>query len=484
MHRVASLCLAFALTAAISLDSSAQTPTDAWKTHGPLQVSDNHRFLVHKDGTPFFYLADTAWELFHRLNREEAALYLNDRASKGFTVVQAVALAELDGLNEPNPYGFRPLLENDPARPDVKEGPDNDYWDHVDFIVNKAEQLGLIIAMLPTWGDKWNKKWGVGPEVFTADNAHAYGKWLGERYKDKPIIWMLGGDRPIENDTHRAINRAMAEGLHDGDGGTHLKTLHTSGGSGSAQYFHAEPWLDFNVRQNGHADEFNGRYEITRTDYDRTPPKPVIDAEPIYEDHPVNFKASEHGHSVAADVRRAVYWDLFTGACGHTYGHHSVWQMYDPSNRKPVNNPLMSWKDALQQPGAGQMQFARRLIESRPFLTRIPADDVIVESPIRSAMPGAGTRRFVATRDLERTYAMVYVPVGRPVRVHLGALKAQELKAWWFDPRTGEAKAIGTFAASGEQDFVSPNPGELLDWVLVIDDTAQAYGAPGTRRWR
>jgi len=142
MQRVVSLCLAFAFTAALSSNSSSQIPNSAWKAHGRLKVSDNHRFLVHTDGTPFFYLADTAWELFHRLNREEATHYLNDRASKGFTVVQAVALAELDGLNEPNPYGFRPLIENDPARPDVKEGPDNDYWDHVDFVVNTAGQLG------------------------------------------------------------------------------------------------------------------------------------------------------------------------------------------------------------------------------------------------------------------------------------------------------------------------------------------------------
>lgn len=56
------------------------------------------RYLVNERGAPFFYLGDTAWELFHRLTREEAEQYLQDRASKGFTVIQAVALAELDGL--------------------------------------------------------------------------------------------------------------------------------------------------------------------------------------------------------------------------------------------------------------------------------------------------------------------------------------------------------------------------------------------------
>jgi hypothetical protein len=70
-----------------------------------LSVSENGRFLQRADGTPFFYMGDTAWELFHRLNREEAEFYLRNRARKGFTVIQAVVLAEADGLDVANPYG-------------------------------------------------------------------------------------------------------------------------------------------------------------------------------------------------------------------------------------------------------------------------------------------------------------------------------------------------------------------------------------------
>src|SRR5687768_10999276 len=82
-----------------------------------LRVSPDKRYLVKKDGSPFFWLGDTAWELFHRLTREEAKEYLQNRVEKGFTVIQAVVLAEFDGLNVPNPYGHRPLIDNDPARP-------------------------------------------------------------------------------------------------------------------------------------------------------------------------------------------------------------------------------------------------------------------------------------------------------------------------------------------------------------------------------
>ena len=136
----------------------------------------------------------------------------------------------------------------------------------------------------------------------------------------------------------------MARGLRAGDGGAHLITLPSHRRAGLVdQWFHDDDWLDFNMRQNGHAPEFTGRYDQTRADYDRTPIKPVLDGEPIYEDHPVSFNAKKLGHSIASDVRRPLYWDLFDGAFGHTYGHHSVWQMWTP-DRQPVNNPLLPWQ--------------------------------------------------------------------------------------------------------------------------------------------
>jgi hypothetical protein len=455
-------------------------PTINAASAAPLRVSDNHRFLVTGDGQPFFWLGDTAWELFHRLNREEADHYLEDRAKKGFTVIQAVALSELDGLGELNPYGHLPLIDNDPTRPDVREGAGNDYWDHVDYIINKAESLGLFIGLLPTWGDKWSKgKWGVGPEIFTPENARTYGEWLGQRYKTKPIIWILGGDREIETDTHRAIQRGMAEGLRTGDGGRNLITFHPRGAHGSAEYFHNETWLDFNIRQNSHLTEYKD-YANTLADYRREPVKPVLDAEPMYEDHPVAFKQHELGHSIAADVRHPLYWNLFDGACGHTYGHHSVWQMWRP-DRTPINAPLMLWHEALQAPGAGQMQYGRWLMESRPFLTRIPDPSLIVEQEPATAWPGAGRYRFTATRDEIGSYAMVYAPVGRKFTVRLDRLSGPVIRAWWFNPRDGSATRLGEFPRSSEREFTPPDPGEYLDWVLVLDDAARNYPPPGTR---
>jgi hypothetical protein len=439
-----------------------------------LKVSNNKHFLVHADGRPFFYLGDTAWELFHRTTKQDAELYLKTRSTQGYTVIQAVAVSELQGDQVPNVYGFLPWKDSNPDQIMIKDGPDNDYWDYVDFIVRRANDFGLYVGFLPSWGEYWKDR------ILNEKNARRYGKFLGERYKNAGLIWILGGDRPANESRDVSILRELAAGIRDG-GARQLITFHPCGACGSAQWLHEEKWLDFNMRQNGHTDNYSGRYDKTLEDYERTPTKPILDAEPIYEDHPIDFNAKERGYSTAIDVRRAFYWDVFNGACGHIYGNHAVWQMYD-GKREPVNMPLMTWREAIVQPGARQMIFGRKLMESRPFLTRIPDPNLIVTDRVATNIPGEGRYRFVATRDEAGTYAMIYVPVGRKFYVQTSVLKAKKIKGWWYNPRTGVAKSIGIFDNKDKKLFKSPTPGEDLDWVLVLDDLAKDYPAPGRKR--
>lgn len=427
-----------------------------------LRISANRRYLVRADGAPFFYLGDTAWELFHRLNREEAARYLEDRAAKRFSVIQAVALAELDGLAEPNALGETPLLQHDPTRPNEA------YFAHIDAVVEHAAALGLYIGMLPTWGDKWNLKWGVGPTIFTPENAAIYGRFLGRRYRDQPIIWILGGDRPVETEAQRAIIVAMAEGLNEGDGGAHLKTFHPMGGHTSAEYFHDDSWLDFNMWQSGHSRN-RDNYGCIAADYGLTPVKPCMDAEPGYEDHPSSFNP-DNGYLDDYDVRKALYWGLFAGAHGHTYGCHPIWQFWRPG-RKPISWVRRPWYEALHLPGAAQVQHARALLLSRPYLSRIPDQQLIVSEN------GGGTLHIQASRDSDGSYALVYLPMSGSVDIDLERLSGDRLTAHWFDPRTGTARRVEDVTRSGVRTFRSPGGGP--DWVLTLDDAARRFPAPG-----
>lgn len=473
MKTTALLC-ALALISAHRADC-AEAPSGA-KVPPRLRVSEDGRYLITTEGRPFFYLADTAWELFHRLNREEAVHYLADRAAKGFTVIQCVALAELDGLRAPNAYGHRPLIEDDPARPDVQDGPANDYWDHVDFVVSAAAARGLFIGLLPTWGDKWQTtRGGAGPVIFNPENARTYGRWLGERYRAQPILWILGGDRNVETASERAIIDAMAHGLRDGDGGSHLITFHPRGPGASSDQLHKADWLDFNMVQSSHGarDHDNGLFIA----HDRalTPSKPSLDGEPRYEHLTVGFYlagASRHLSFDDYDCRQAAYWALLAGACGHTYGNGNIWQMWAPG-RTAVLDARIAWHEALNHPGAFQMGYARRLFESRPFTNLVPDESFIVDAPRQG---GSKVRGAVAK---DGAFAFVYSPRGEAFTLRLNAIKAPHIQTWWFDPRYGSATRLYTADGVTLQTFVPPSSGRGQDWLLVLDDARRNFPAPG-----
>ena len=434
-----------------------------------LRVSPNKRYLVKENGEPFFWLGDTAWELFHRLNREEADLYLKNRLDKRFTVIQAVVLAEMDGLHEPNAYGEIPLENDDPTKP--REA----YFQHVDYIVNKAAEMGLYIGLLPTWGDKvFKDRWGTGPEIFNVDNAKIYGKWIGNRYKNKKnIVWILGGDRNPRNESDIAIWRSMAAGILEGVGGADkaIMTFHPQPNNledgGSSKWFHNDAWLDFNMFQTGHCRE-NNIWDRIQVAYNRQPVKPVVDGETLYEDHPVCFNAKDLGTSNAYDIRKHAYIDMFAGAFGHTYGCHDIWQFYAP-NRTPVNGPHFSWYVAMDLPGASQMKYLRYLIESRPMLDRVPDQTIIT-----NAM-GANDR-IQSTRG--KDYLFVYSSQGKPITVNMGKISGNKVIAYWYNPKNGEAKDAGSFDNKGQQIFTPASSGYGTDWVLVIDDASKNYPAP------
>jgi hypothetical protein len=436
----------------------------AWDdSRGRLRVSDDKRRLVHEDGSFFLYLGDTAWELFHRLNREEADRYLRNRRAKGFTVIQAVAVAELDGLNTPNPYGELPFVDHDATRPNDR------YFEHVDWIVQRAAALGLGIGLLPTWGNHVTA-WDSDVSFFTDATAENYGRWLGARYGEvSGIIWILGGDRPAAGygrPDRRSLWDAMARGIALGVCGREdytqtLITYHPFGRHTSAEWFHDRPWLAFNMVQSGHyAKDDSLHHWLIDQGWHWPPIKPVINAEPCYEDMCVNFSPRQ-GWFDDFDVRQSAYWTVFAGSFGYTYGAHAVWQMLAPG-RQPTLQARGTWYEALDMPGAMQMTYLRTLLLSRDPLTRMPAQSLLIEDY------GPTPRHLRACRG--EGYAWVYSPYGATIRVHGGKLGCGKLTATWFNPRDGATQALGESAAGGPLAFDPPD-GEARgnDWVLMLD---------------
>jgi hypothetical protein len=470
-----------------------------WDRHGRLAVSSrNPHFLAFADGTPFFWTADTAWELFHRLDRAEADYYLRKRADQGFNLVQAVLLGELEGLTKPNAHGDLPLIGSNPARPALTPGnsPNDadqyDYWDHADFILNRAAELGLYVGVLPCWGEYVVARETKRPIFNTLQQAYGYGHFLGERYRSQPnVVWILGGDRlPDERPEGVELWRAMAEGIADGVNGiealdgqadysTTLMTHHCF--ASSSRWFHDDPWIDFHMWGSYHADfNLSRAYEEAQADWALPSPKPTLNGEPAYEGHRVNYGADENVFT-AYDVRQIAYWSVLAGACGHTYGAGPVWQM-QAGEPDSVSQDRVGWRTALDFPGAGQMKYLRRLMESRPILELRP------DMSLLARKPGAGANHERAARG--DSYAFVYLPTGYPVPVRMDCFEGRRVRAWWFDPRTGQAHDLSEFEGTGVQTFDPPGldenrawlqTGRACDWVLVLDAVGQHFGPPGVR---
>jgi Protein of unknown function (DUF4038)/Putative collagen-binding domain of a collagenase len=458
-----------------------------------LRISPNHRYLEYENGNPFFYLGDKAWALLHRLKREEAERYLANRAQKEFTVIQSVILSQAGNLKSPNAYGDLPLVDRDPTRP-VEA-----YFRQVDFVVNKAEEFGLFIGMLPTWGNYW----ASGNSIFTPSTARQYGRFLGRRYKERPIIWILGGDRTVTNSQEREILDSLAAGLKEGEGGDRLITFHPRGPGDSSFNLNDAPWLDFNMFQSSHGarDLDNGLY--VEHDYSLTPQKPTLDGENRYECLPVGFyfrgiRGIDRFDDV--DVRQAAYWSLLAGACGYTYGNNNVFQMFDPARvgtktqnrsggptarggRPLAEDPYLGakggglganipWYDALDSPGAFQMTHVRRLFESVPFTKLVPDQSMIVDGPT------TGGAKIRAAKSSDCSFAIVYSPFGESFTLNKNVIKGRRLREIWYDPRYGVSYQVHETDAWGFQRYTPVTNGRANDWVLLLEDVAAPYALP------
>jgi hypothetical protein len=420
-----------------------------------LKVSAIRRYFVDQDNKPFFYLGDTCWLLFQRLNRDEVEEYLKDRASKGFNIIQAYVIR---GLDQRHPdgngslLGELPFIDRDPTKPN--EG----FFKNVDFVVNRANELGLVMGLVTM------KSWHVNenPEkVFNEKNAYLFGKFLGERYKNNAVIWYPGGDSAPGKD--EAVWVAIAKGLKDGSGGTHLVSYHGDGQSSSSTWFHKANWLDFNSIQLGHGWAAK-TYRFIDKDYALKPAKPTVDMEPPYENHPTGAKTPRID---SHQVRKGAYWNLLAGAAGHGYGALDLFWLYKDSDRPFPKNGFQHWRKAMAYEGSRQMRYLRQLFELRPWYKLVPDQSVI------SAGQGEGEDLVRAARAEDGSFVIAYLPTGKPISIKMDKPSGKTVKAQWYDPRKGTWQKIGEYTNTGSHAFTAPTHGEKADWVLVLEDAAK-----------
>ncbi len=431
--------------------------------YSQIRISSSGHYFRTPDGKPFFWLGDTGWNLFNSLTKEEIVNYLDNRQNKGFNIIQCVIVAE-----RANRYGQFPFIDLNPEK--INE----DYFELVSWTIGKAYERNIHIALLPTWGHSVAPLWENNEKIiFNKKNAYTYGRILGEKYRDyKNIIWVIGGDRPAFNDTAdwRPIYDNMLKGIRDG-GAKQLSTYHPAGESSSSQFWTNENTIDFNMMQSGHRIHDFPVWEWIWRDFSHNPPKPIIDSEPNYEAHPVNWEP-DRGYFTDYDVRKQLYRSVFAGAAGVTYGHHSVWQFYY-AGKKNVAYTLKYWHESMNDPGAEQAGYLKKLMESRPNIDRIPVLDMIDNPPTEP------DRFIVSFHNEDRSYAMIYIPFGQMITVNMHYINGKRIRAWWYNPKNSQAKKIKTFRKKDKITFITPTTGYGNDWILVLDDASKHFNCPG-----
>lgn len=423
-----------------------------------LKVSPNGRFFVDQNGKPFFYLGDTCWLLFQRPNHDEVDEYLKDRAAKGFTVIQAYVIR---GLGKRHPDGNGSLLGAFPFIDRNPEKPNEAFFKNMDYVVNRANELGLVMGLVTA------KSWHVNktPEqVFNEKNAYTFGKFLGERYRNNAVIWYPGGDSvPGQDD---AVWVAMARGLKDGCGGTQLISYHGSGQTSSSTWYHKADWLDFNTIQSGH-NFGSDSYAFVSKDYALSPAKPTVDMEPAYENHPTG---AGRPRVDAHKVRTQAYMAMLAGAAGHAYGSLDLFWFFKAGDGPFPKDGFQDWRTALNYPGTRQMGVMRRLFEQRPWYKLKPDQSILASEP------GGGPFRLVSARAEDGSFAIAYTPRARAFGIHMDKLAGAKAQARWYDPREAAWRDAGEVATTGVHEFTPPSRGDHDDWVLVLD---ASKGGPG-----
>ncbi len=476
-----------------------------------LRVSENGRFLVHKDGSGFFPIADTAWAIAWKLNRSEVERYLQRRKDQKFNTIALVAFPSCEGGKIiANVYGDNVFEVNsgrwNPLQPITTPGnnPENsteyDYWDHLEYIIDASEYKGMYVVLLPAWGGCVAGDYSDGhatPEIiFNATIAYKYGHWIGQRFKNKKnIIWMMGGDRSaVYGDRdYRNVFRAMAEGVADGVNGinqqdgkadysTTLMSYHPrKWAPNSSKWFHNDPWLDFNSMQ----DQPKDQIIATELDYGLSPAKPTWLFEGGYE-----YRGEDKEVYKDWQIRFQSYQTVFAGGFGITYGSMNVYHFTSgvtALDETVTTGKPSKWEVSLEETGAMDMQHLFSLMTSMSndqFLDRIP-DQTLIDGDAgdMNDWEGFKSNRLQATRGAKGDYAMIYSANGRNIRLKMDRLSATMMNAFWFNPRNGKWRVkdsdftnqrpfvenIPSGPATAIQEFDPPGSvGAGNDWVLVL----------------
>ncbi len=339
---------------------------------GFLQLSSNGRYLTYADGTPFFWMGDTAWRA-NQLTMSfvpqpdddgpdvaEFPTYLDNRQAKGFSVIQVVAgyPTQPERINEGGPT----YLEMFSAI-----NPENFQW--LDQRLEAILDRGMVPVMIG--------QWDLAVGTMTPEDLQRYWQYLIARTQAYNVIWIVTGEYGLEADLDDV--RALGEFIQTQNSTNHLVTIHPTPNRphpafSSAEHFWDESWLDFHLHQTWDTAAVR---QTMLLDYGRTPPTPAVNAESGYDGMRIWDRER---------VRLEAWATFMSGGAGYTYGANGVWNWNDGCCDDERHEPPR-WHEAIDIPSSYDMQRIVDFFAPLPWWELAPNDEVTSDGYVL-ATPG------------------------------------------------------------------------------------------------
>ena len=418
--------------------------------HGFIKTTTAQRYFTYADGTPFFYLGDTHWNMPENTLANFKTI-IDKRVEQGFTVIQSEPIGAgydlKDGISEGDLHFFSKLDER------FKYIADKGF-------VHANAQLFFVAEL------------GPNRDVYTDAYLEKLCRYWVARYSAFPVLWTTAQE--CDNDFYRergdhnyydAITnpwKLVANYIHKYDPYSHPLTAHmehtsfTLASQSAFRDLEAHTWFapQWSPRRDTQLD-----FNIPKDFWNNGQGKPIVNYEGYY-DH---LWTNEFG-------ARMQGWTAFlNGMFGHGYGAVDIWlynSTYDidtPSVRDGITvsvaDKQTKWQESMEFNSAYQMGYMHEFFKSINWWNLTPRFD--------DATWFENKGSYYSLASIENEVYVVYFY--NRINKKTGILRNLENAAYtiqWYNPITGESEAAITINITDGTYDIGEKP-NIRDWVLL-----------------
>ena len=390
---------------------------------GAIQHEAGKYYLSYSDGTPFFWLACTAWNGALKSTKDDWDFYLNQRKRNHYSVIQLVT-TEWRGLDK-NPEG-QTAFEGTGR---IQIHPE--FFKRIDERIDAVNAKGLLASPVILWALPFGQGRELSPGyTLPLDEAVLLAKYIVARYQGNHVLWTLGGDGKYYGDQELKWKEIGRQVFNDID---HAPvTLHPHGRSFVGDLYAQEDWYAMMGYQSSHSNAAGTVNWINKGPmaemWSKLKPMPYINMEPNYEE--IGFRIT------AEDVRNASYWSIFaTPVAGVTYGANGIWPWLAEGERILNHNDkggVTGWRKSIEFPGSIQMGYLAEFIRQFDWWNLYPANEMLAQQPGEKTY----NHWISVVKSPDDKIIIAYIPYKAEIK--LFNPEGIQYSAQWFNPVTNE----------------------------------------------